>query len=118
MSWSLAFARDPERVATLTELNAQECIRWDGTGNAVTDGGLVFDTPPRQVLARAQFTGPPGQQQEAAEAWAFEMKAYFHRGVGEPPVVTYEGGVYTVTGLIQTTHPGDIPGPDGIVRFT
>jgi hypothetical protein len=113
MTWSLAFARDPERVAHLTELNAQTDVRWDGTGNAV-----LPDAPTRQVLARTQFTGPPGQEQEAAEAWAFEMKAYFHRGVGEPPVVAYEGGVYTVTGLIQTTHPGDVPGPDGIVQFT
>jgi hypothetical protein len=46
------------------------------------------------------------------------MKAYFKRGVGEPPVVTYAGGVYTVVGLIQTTHPGDRPKPDGIVWFT
>ena len=112
MAWSLAFARDPERVARLTEMDAQESIRWDGTGDT------VLAVPPRQVLASAQFTGAPGREQAAAEAWAFEMKVYFHRGVGEPPVVTYDGGVYTVTGLIQTTHPGDVPGPDGIVRFT
>lgn len=112
MTWDLTFARNPERIALLTELNAQETVRWDGT----TPG--VFDGPVRQVLASAQFTGPPGQDREAAEAWAFEMKAYFHRGVGEQPVVTYQGGVYTVTGLIQTTHPGDAPGADGIVRFT
>lgn len=116
MSWTLAFARDPERVARLTEYNAQEgVIRFDGTGDNVLG---ARQTPLRQVLASAQFSGPAGREREAAEAWAFEMKAYFHRGVGEQPVVTYEGGVYTVTGLIQTTHPGDVPGPDGIVRFT
>jgi hypothetical protein len=38
--------------------------------------------------------------------------------VGEQPVVTYAGGVYTVIGLITTTHPGDHPKADGIVWFT
>lgn len=112
MSWSLDFARSPERVALLTELNAQEGIRWDGTGNC------ILASPLRLVLAGTRFTGTPGREREAAEAWAFEMKAYFHRGVGEQPQVTYDHGTYTVIGLIQTTHPGDHPGKDGIVWFT
>lgn len=61
----------------------------------------------RQVTATARFAGPPGMEREAAEAWAFELTYYFTRGVSEPPQVTYEDGVYTCTGLMQTTHPGD-----------
>lgn len=112
MSWSLDFARSPERVAALTELNAGTPVRWDG---GLSD---IPGTTPRLVLAGARFTGTPGREREAAEAWAFEMKAYFHRGVGEQPQVTYDHGTYTVIGLIQTTHPGDRPGKDGIVWFT
>jgi hypothetical protein len=67
-------------------------------------------TAPRQVTASARFRGGPGREGEAAAAWAFELTYYFTRGVGEPPRVSYEDGIYTVTGLIQTTHPGD--GPD------
>lgn len=113
MTWDLAFARDPGRVARLTELGRAGLPRYDGT--CPDAPGQV---PARVLPASAQFTGPPGREREAAEAWAFEMKAYFTRGVGEQPAVTYEGGTYTVTGLITTTHPGDRPGPDGIVRFT
>lgn len=109
MTWDLAYCRDPERVARLTELSNQD--RFDGTTGGVQG-------PLRHVLASAQLAGPAGQEREAAEAWAFEMKNYFLRGVGEPPVVTWKDGVYTVTGLISTTHPADRPGPDGIVRFT
>ena len=64
-------------------------------------------TEPRQVTAIARFRGGPGREQEAAEAWAFELTYYFTRAVGEQPEVTYEDGVYTCTGLMQTTHPGD-----------
>lgn len=64
-------------------------------------------TEPRQVTAIARFRAGPGREAEAAEAWAFELTYYFTRGVGEPPAVSYENGVYTCTGLIQTTHPGD-----------
>lgn len=110
MTWDLAYCRDAERVANLTELN-RDRDRFDGT----TGGG--WQGPLRHVVASAQFAGPAEQEREAAEAWAFEMKNYFLRGVGEPPVVTWKDGVYTVTGLISTTHPGDRPGPDGIVRF-
>jgi len=112
MTWSLDFARDPARVAYLSEPSALP--RWDGIGPSEGWGA----TEPRQVRAGAQFTGRPGREREAAEAWAFEMTAYFKRGVGEQPVVSYAGGVYTVIGLIQTTHPGDHPKPDGIVWFT
>lgn len=112
MTWSLDFARDPARVAALSEPSALP--RWDGKGQ----GGGWGETEPRLVLAGAQFTGTPGREREAAEAWAFEMAAYFKRGVGEQPEVTYSGGVYTVVGMIQTTHPGDHPKADGIVWFT
>lgn len=113
MTWSLDFARNPERIASLTELYAITPLRFDGT----TPHGLC--TAPRDVLAGARFRGGPGREEEARKAWAFEMKAYFHRGVGEPPVVTsYDGGVYTVIGLITTTHPGDQPDEQGIVWFT
>ncbi len=61
----------------------------------------------RQVTAICQFRGGPGREQEAAEAWAFELTYYFLRGVGEAPQVTYEDGIYTCTGLMQATHPGD-----------
>lgn len=114
MTWSLDFARNPARVASLTEMNVSALPRWDGIGVSGGHG----ETEPRLVNAGARFTGGPGREQEAAEAWAFEMKAYFKRGVGEQPQVTYERGVYTVVGLIQTTHPGDHPKPDGIVWFT
>jgi hypothetical protein len=66
-------------------------------------------TEPRQVTAVMEFRGGPGREAEAAEAWAFELTYYFTRGVGEPPLVSYDeaAGIYTCTGLIQTTHPGD-----------
>lgn len=64
-------------------------------------------TEPRQVTAIARFRGGPGREGEAAEAWAFELTYYFTRGTGEPPAVSYADGIYTVTGLMQTTHPGD-----------
>jgi hypothetical protein len=66
-------------------------------------------TEPRQVTAITRFRGGPGREQEAAEAWAFELTYYFARAVGEQPEVTYENGVYTCTGLMQTTHPWDGP---------
>jgi hypothetical protein len=114
MTWSLNFARNPDRVAALTETDAMSALpRWDGKSS-----GGHGATEPRLVNAGVRFTGGPGREREAAEAWAFEMKAYFKRGTGEQPVVTYAGGVYTVIGLIQTTHPGDRPKPDGIVWFT
>jgi hypothetical protein len=64
-------------------------------------------TEPRQVTAIARFRGGPGRGREAAQAWAFELTYYFTRGTGEPPLVTYENGTYTCTGLMQTTHPDD-----------
>lgn len=65
------------------------------------------DTAARQVTAVCRFAGGPGREREAAEAWAFELTHYFMRAVGEAPKVTYENGVYTCTGLMQTTHPHD-----------
>lgn len=62
---------------------------------------------PRQVTAVVRFTGAPGREREAAEAWAFELTYYFTRGVGEAPRVSYENGIYTCSGLIQTTHTQD-----------
>jgi hypothetical protein len=59
------------------------------------------------VEAVTQFRGGPGREQEAAEAWAFELTYYFARGVGEAPQVTYGDGIYTCTGLMTATHPGD-----------
>lgn len=73
----------------------------------LADGVRGLMTGPRQVTAIARFRGGPGREQEAAEAWAFELTYYFTRGIGEPPLVTYENGVYTCTGIMQTTHPGD-----------
>lgn len=67
----------------------------------------TIHTAPRQVTAICRFRGGPGREREAAEQWAFELTYYFTRGVGEPPLVTWQDGVYTCTGLIQTTHPGD-----------
>lgn len=113
MTWSLDFARHPERIAALTESTALGSVRWDGIGSSEGMG-----TEPRLLRAGARFAGGPGREREAAEAWAFEMKVYFKRGVGEQPHVTYENGVYTVTGLIQTTHPGDHPDAEGTVWFT
>jgi hypothetical protein len=69
-------------------------------------------TPPRQVTAVARFRGGPGREDDAAQAWAFELTYYFTRGVTEPPQVTYADGIYTCTGLMQTTHPGDHPVTD------
>ena len=62
---------------------------------------------PKLVTAVFRFYGGPEHEREAAEAWAFELTYYFLRGVGEQPAVTYDAGVYTVSGLMQTTHPGD-----------
>jgi hypothetical protein len=73
----------------------------------------------RNVIAVTRFRGGPGREQEAAEAWAFELTYYFLRGVGEPPQVTYSDGIYTCQGIMQTTHPLDrspvtdfAPGPE------
>jgi hypothetical protein len=74
---------------------------------ALREGVAALQTPVRQVTAVARFRGGPGREAEAAEAWAFEMVYYFTRAVGEPPRVEYADGVYTCTGLMQTTHPGD-----------
>ena len=68
-------------------------------------------TEPRNVVAVCWFSGGPGREREAAEAWAFELTYYFLRGVGEPPGVIYADGVYTCSGMMTTTHPGDGPGP-------
>jgi hypothetical protein len=60
------------------------------------------------VTAVCRFRAGPGRERDAAEAWGFELKYYFHRGVGDtPPQVTYVSGVYTCRGTIITTHPGD-----------
>lgn len=64
-------------------------------------------TAPRLVTAVLRYHDGPGLEQLAAEAWAFDLTYYFTRGVGEAPQVEYEDGVYTMTGLMQTTHPGD-----------
>jgi hypothetical protein len=69
---------------------------------------LMTAAEPRQVTAVIRFRGGPGREREAAEAWAFELTYYFTRGVGEPPQVTWADGIYTCTGLMQTTHPGDL----------
>lgn len=69
-------------------------------------------TEPRQVTAIARFRGVPGREAEAAEAWAFELVYYFTRGIGEPPAVDYADGIYTCTGIMQTTNPGDGPVTD------
>jgi hypothetical protein len=82
----------------------------DGTAFRDAVPGLM--TPPRAVTAIARFRGGPGREDEAAQAWAFELTYYFLRGVGEPPLVTYDGEIYTCTGLIQTTHQGDKPVTD------
>lgn len=114
VTWSLDHARNPERVAALVKLNAETTVRFDGIGPPLP-GDL---RTPRLVRAGAWFRGAPGRERDAAEAWAFEMKAYFHRGTGEQPEVSYAAGIYRVIGLIQTTHPGDVPDADGIVWFT
>lgn len=83
----------------------------------MTEGNInwgAYQTEPRNVVAIFCFRGGPGREQEAAEAWAFELTYYFTRGVGEPPAVVYRDGVYIVTGLMQTTHPGD----SAITNFT
>lgn len=114
MTWNLDYVRGAARVTTLTELDtAAQLPRWDGIGSSMDLG-----VPPRLVRAGARFVGGPGREQEAAEAWAFELKVYFKRGVGEQPQVTYANGIYTVIGLIQTTHPSDHPDADGIAWFT
>lgn len=107
MKWSIDFALDTDRIARLTEVRAR-LPRFDDA--RAPDA--------RHVLAGAWFTGAPGREREAAEAWASEMKVYFARGVGEQPVVTYADGTYTVVGLITTSHPGDHPDQSGIVWFT
>jgi hypothetical protein len=64
--------------------------------------------PVRVVTAVTRFLAGPGREREAAEAWFFELRYFFLRGPAEaPPVVTYAGGVYTCTGQMTTTHPGD-----------
>lgn len=68
----------------------------------------------RDVIAVARFRGGPGRERDAAEEWAFELKYYFMRRVGEQPQVVYEDGIYTVTGLMTTSHPCDT----AITEFT
>lgn len=68
----------------------------------------------RDVIAVMRFWGEPGREREAAEAWAFELKYYFMRRVGEQPQVTYEDGMYVVLGLMTTSHPGD----SAVTHFT
>jgi hypothetical protein len=115
LGWSLDYARNPARIARLTELyDKPTTTRWDGRGPKTHS----CQTEPRMVLAGAFFTAGPGREQEAAEAWAFELKVYFKRGVGEQPQVEYRNGVYIVVGPIQTTHGGDQPNAEGIVWFT
>ena len=77
------------------------------SGGEDMGAGHVRDEGPRNVVAVFKFCGGPGREQEAAEAWAFELKYYFLRGVGEQPEVIYQDGVYTCRGLMTTTHPGD-----------
>lgn len=81
----------------------------------IADAVRALMTEPRQVTAVMEFRGGPGREADAAAAWAFELTYYFTRGVGEPPLVSYDeaAGIYTCTGLIQTTHPGDKPVSDG-----
>jgi hypothetical protein len=114
MTWNLDYVLGSTRVAALTELDSDKYgPRWDGIGSS---GGL--GTTPRLIQAGAWFTGGPGREREAAEAWAFEMKVYFKRGVEGQPQVSYANGTYTVIGLIQTTHPGDQPDAEGVTWFT
>jgi hypothetical protein len=77
--------------------------------DALRSAVASLQSPARQVIAVARIAGPPGREADAAEAWAFELTYYFTRGVGEPPAVSYADSIYTVTGLIQTTHPHDQP---------
>ena len=74
---------------------------------ALREGVAALQTPVRQVTAVCRFRGGPGREAEAAEAWAFELVYYFTRAVSERPQVEYADGIYTCTGLMQTTHPGD-----------
>jgi len=69
----------------------------------------VPQTAPRTVTAIAYFSGEPGRDQDVALAWAFELKYEYARGVDDPPTVTYSDGIYTVSGIIRTTHPADAP---------
>ena len=55
-------------------------------------GVAALMTPVRQVTAVMRFSGSPGRDDEAAEAWAFELTCYFLRGVSERPQVTYADG--------------------------
>lgn len=76
----------------------------------VTPVSVAFtprQAPVRNVIAVCRFSGEPGREQEAAEAWAFDLTYFFLRGVGEAPAVEYQNGIYTVRGLMTTTHLGD-----------
>ena len=113
-AWSLDFTRDPRRVTFLESLHVKDPPpRWDGS-----EEPSRLQVPAHDVLAGMRFTGSPGREDEAARAWAFELKVYFLRGVGEQPQVSHDGSVYTVVGLMRTTHPWDTPGEDGIVWFS
>lgn len=63
--------------------------------------------PVSNVIAIMRFYGEPGRERDAAEAWAFEITYYYLRCVGEQPAVVYQNGIYTVSGMMTTTHPGD-----------
>lgn len=81
-----------------------------GVANAVTAGPPSWEpvrVPARNVIAVYRFSGGPGRETEAAEAWAFEITYFFLRGVGEQPIVAYADRVYTVSGLMTTTYPYD-----------
>lgn len=114
--WNLDYCTNQARIDYLQNLQAEHPnqTRWDG----ISGNTNPYATEPRCILAQCQFEGGPGRDTEAAQAWAFELKHYFKRGVGEQPTVTYDNGVYTVIGLIQTTHPHDHTDHRGIAVFT
>lgn len=113
--WDLDWAVDEARHERLIALHeAAATAFWDGQ----RDSQGLGTAEPRLLHAQCQFRGGPGREADAAKGWAWELGTYFKRGIGEPPVVTYADGIYTVVGLMQTTHPNDHPNADGIVVFT
>jgi hypothetical protein len=99
---------------TLSIIDGNVPITWlsqpPDVANAAHSGPPVWKpirTPASNVIAILRFYGGPGRERDAAEAWAFEITYYFLRGVGEQPAVEYSGGIYTASGMMTTTHPGD-----------
>jgi hypothetical protein len=106
----LVAALDNGKYAPEPPLSLGKDMTMIFNGGAPTTGPPSWEpihVPASNVIAIMRFYGGPGRERDAAEAWAFEITYYYLRSVGEQPAVEYTDGVYTVSGMMTTTHPCD-----------